>query len=283
MITIELRSSGGDYSTWDAMATYLRSLFPLSDDVVVNIEGGATFGTDSAYNGYITPFGAYVGNNHTIIFQTKLSEQNTPATIAGMIKTDTGAGDTINVIVRKLKLRTNCGVGGNGPYGYEGGASKDFSIEDCYIAMRTTADGGNIMGIPATRTGTYYLKNCTVALSVASGSITSAYFALVGTQSITNNIFVVHSASNFTMHLGAGSNNIGCNYGGGSFSFSGGTGGAETNPLFVDGDIVTGDNESSATVLARDAMLTDLSPCIGYAGTGVTTTDIRGKPRHIVG
>jgi hypothetical protein len=300
-LTITLRTSGGDFSTWDAMAMYVQSLVvggSLTTDVIINIQGGATFGQDDILNVPLTPDNTN-WNGKTIKIQTAPTELANTAIVIGVMWCGTGinGGQTNgffeidNLICHATITTQTNGVGFIKCYAYTAPNPVVVTINNCILAQRYDMltfyfDVGS-------------MNNCIYAITQNYGERTDV--DLIPNWSafkFNNNSFLTYSAMDITVY-NAGidnnthKNNTCYNYGVGSMHFSDGS---EVGPPQiwtwvnsienVDPNLetaiyITDPTETPAAVIARSAKLTALSAaCLESADpTYAPATDIIGNPR----
>lgn len=309
MITLTVRTSGGDYSSWDAMATAMQANFPLSDHYTINFEGGKVWGQDGYVNemlgvGTSIPEAPMDWNNKSITLQTDPTELATPAYILGRIWASYVATNYPLLNIKRLKLYGNQDgnypiMVGGGLFGASNGVK--INVEDCFISYKLSG-GGDGHSLVATRASAIGLgeavtvKGCTIAL--LSTAADGLYYLIYGSApaSYHNNVFCIHNSlltgdplknNPFRIALALTHyNNTFYNYQGNEIIDPPVPNGTWTNsiinqnPNFIEA-LITAWNDTPAAVIARNQHLTALStPCLDNADPATATaTDIEGNSR----
>jgi len=278
MITKTLRISGGDYSTLPQITTYLNGLLTsgFTDNITINVEGGAVFGTEGVDYGFIMGGGTFDFGNYSVTFQTDPTEVATPATLKGQLLLNGQTFiNTVGSVIKRSQLNLS-----NNSYMTKFDSSVSASPDFTDIACNIYQTNSGIYIETSTSLGNLRIQKCNLFTN-ASG------YGLVGTNNIasvvaTNTLFCNYSASAFAISgapSASGDYLSGYNYGAGATTFSV----AYTNTT-VDVDpnltenIIQSAVDSTDTMRARNAFPTVSSTSLIDAGTatGAPATDIIG-------
>jgi hypothetical protein len=111
-MTKTLRTSGGDWSTLQQAIDFILSA-ALSEDLLINVQGGASFGSvavENAIEDLVDPLDL---NGFNVTFQTNPGEASTPAILLGDWKVRDYYGGSSNgkIIFRNIKLAADLSQG----------------------------------------------------------------------------------------------------------------------------------------------------------------------------
>lgn len=290
MSTVTLRTSGGDFNTWNSMVAGVNALFPLASDVIVNVQGGQTFGTDS--DGGNTVFGAGLTaswNNRRITLQTDPAELATPATILGVIvfQNDYWFTDGVSGLATVKQIKHVCSVANR--QAFDAIVHVTLLYEDNLLVMK---QNNNTPWCASAFAGIVFINNNTIVKTVPTVLNPIVVIGIIpgnsGKVHLNNNLLLFRADhGNVALNNGSGgimdSNTI---FSYGAYAVTTGTGTwtntvSGTNPNLVGGAVITDENEDPYAVMARDLRLTSSSSsCIGNANIATASlVDINGKSR----
>jgi len=295
--TKTLRTSGGDFSTITELNAYMDGVSDLADDIVINIEGGATFAGRFVWVGNSSRTGAL------ITIQTDPAEQATPAQIYNDV-TDyhtfsTTQSSTYEILVQNLKFRGNANAGDSRLLqASNSNLNKYVTVQNCFIVHSNVSNG---LIVASNNMGAKVFNNTIVIYdSTSTGSMIyhNANPANDLNGQFANNIVIYYKNSTVSdikifgnkADAAAGTriahNNYFYNAGSGAITLNTDYDGTSSSGNVVDVDpenveaLIQSLDESSATIIARNYGLQSDSPCVNTADeTYAPATDIIGTVR----
>jgi hypothetical protein len=291
MITKTLRSSGGDYSTLADVLTWINTTDgsgaftsqTLSDDVLINVQGGQVFGDLGTpnYPGYGS--GSWDWNSHSITFQTAPGEEANPGILLGYwsLQPQTLVGPGLlefdKIICEATGIQSTkafCRI-------QTATTPPIVKIRNSVLCLKASDNSIFIMAQNSNKLSSCVLNNCSVFVTgVNQVSTVNCYNTSTG-PSFTNNVFCVNSSNQVAFDLDTLSiDNTVFNYGSGGVTATGTATITISDPAFAVAMVQSYD-ESVVTIGARSADLTSLSTaCIDNADPATAeTVDILGRSR----